>query len=233
MMAQTKLFRWLFCSLTISLLLSALLPGAALANGGDEGMTVVVDGYQLSLVFAQQAKVGENSLHLQILDGMGMPVSGAQVQLSAMPVEDTPQHQADMENTQPAMSGMNMDAATATPVAMSGMNMDAATATPVAMSGMNMDAATATPESMSAMPDIQTSALVAGDAAGEYAGQLTFAASGHWMVAAHITLNGHALDAEFPVTVVAGSSGPVVLAGFAGFNLVLIVIAAILKRKQA
>ena len=96
-MAQTKMLRWLTCGLAISLLI-LVLPGTTLANGVPEGTKVTIDGYQVGLIFAEQVKAGDNSLHVQILDEKGLPVSGARVEISAMPVKDTQNHQKNMDS---------------------------------------------------------------------------------------------------------------------------------------
>ena len=224
MMAQTKLVRWLSCGLVVSLLV-LMLPGAALASGNaDEGTTVKVGGYQVSLGFSEAAKAGENPVHVQILDGMGMPVSGAQVEISAMPVEDTQQHQQAMQNGAPAMGGMpGMDAATATPAAagMAGMSGMGKASTP---------AGAATLEPVASVETV-TAALQPADMAGEYAGVILFPAAGHWMLNVHLSLNGQALDAGFPLDVAGNSAGMVILGSFAGLNVVLIGAAAVTKRK--
>lgn len=224
MMAKTKLLRWLMGALAISLL-ALILPSAALANSGGEGTTVTVGGYQVSLVFAEPAKMGENPFHVQILNGMGMPVSGAQVEISAMPVEETQAHEQGMEATPTSapssgMSGMGGGMETAPTAAPSG-----------GMSGMeSAPAAVMTPETAHPVEAMNVM-LKMGDTAGEYAGTIAFSAAGHWMLTAHLTIDGQTLAADFPVDVAGGSAGGVVLAGFAGLNVFIIGAAAVLKRK--
>ncbi len=237
-MAQNKLVRWLMCGLLIALL-ALMLPVAALASGGGEGTVVTVDGYQVSLVFAEPAKVGENPFHIQILDGMGMPVRNAQVEINAMPVEEPQQHQENMQSGKPAMAGMDGMAAPApTTVPESGMSgmggmETSSTAAPAdAMPGMEPAPAVAaeTPEAAHPIETVKVM-LAPGDSAGEYTGAIAFSAAGHWMLTAHLTINGQALEADFPVDVTGGSAGGVILAGFAGLNAALIGAAAITKRK--
>ncbi len=64
-----------------------MLPGTALAHGEGEKAIVKVGGYRVSLFFPESAKAGENPLHVQIMDEMGKPVTGARVDISAMPIE--------------------------------------------------------------------------------------------------------------------------------------------------
>ena len=214
-----------------------MLPGTALASPGGEETTVTVGGYQVSLVFAEPAKLGVNSLHVQILAEMGMPVSEAQVEISAMPVEDTTQHEENMENDEPVMGGMEgMDspaAPTAVPSnAIPGMHgMESAPVveeTPVddhpveavtPVDGHPVEAVTVMLE-----PDHES---------GEYAGEISFPEAGHWMLTVHLSIDGENLEADFPVEVTGGSPSISILAGFASLNAVLIGVAAFTRRKPA
>jgi len=80
---------------TAVLLITAILlltPTAALADGGGNGNIVTVNGYQIELVFKEPVTVGENEFHIQITDSMGMPVTDAEVEVSAMPAEGMSAH---------------------------------------------------------------------------------------------------------------------------------------------
>jgi hypothetical protein len=67
---------------------------------------------------------------------------------------------------------------------------------------------------------------------GEYAGELHFDASGEWMFNVHFTVNGETTEVDFPVEI-ARTLGLnyAVLTGFFGFNIAVVAIAAVLKRK--
>jgi hypothetical protein len=230
MMAQTKLSGWLMGGFSIALL-ALLLPGTVLADGGD-GTTVTVGGYQVSLVFAETVKADENPFHILIHDAMGMPVSNAQVEISAMPVKDSPQHQENMENSAPAkgaLEGMNSTPTAAASSGMSGMS---------GMAGMEVAPTTVPINEMPEMADETDHLnetikvlLVSGEEAGEYSGEITFPQAGHWMMTTHFLINGETFDADFPVEVTGSSSAGFLLAGFAGLNMVIIGTAAITKRK--
>ena len=337
-MTQTKLTHWLIPTLLIFILV-LVLPGRALADGIGEGVTVTSGGYQVTLAFAESLKLGENSVHVRILDALGLPVTGALIEINALKVDETQQHQQAMQNAEPVMDGnstmpgMNptptqapadnmpgmasvnptptqastdtqsvMSAIDSSPTpapadGMSGMSaMDSSpTTAPLddmagmpgmdssptqlpsdAMSGMdplptqspveNMTgmaaaptqaptiqptlaptaqptmssaempgmasapAAPATGESATDPESIRTS-LHATDQAGEYDGDLTFSAAGHWMLSVHITQNGQMTEVGFPLDVPASSTGLMVLSGFAGFNIVIIAAAALTKRR--
>lgn len=207
-MAHTKIVRWLTCGLAISLLIM-MLPGTALANSANEGTTVTIDEYQVSLVFAEPVKAGENPLHVQILDGMGVPVNGTRVEISAMPVGT---QQEDMKSSEHMMDGMK------------------------GMQGMSHSLATAPVHDMASMGGLDaTPTLVLSNEqfrkTGDYFGIITFSAPGHWTLNTRFSINGQTLDANFPVNVVASHSASfAILAGFAGLNALLIWAASVTRR---
>jgi hypothetical protein len=196
----------LTCVLAISLL---ILQGTTLAIGISDGTTVTIDGYQVGLIFAEQAKAGDNSLHVQILDKKGLPVSGARVEISAMPVKDTQNHQKNMDSGAHTMDGME------------GMSHSPATAPVHDMSSMG--GLEATPTQVLSNEQFRK--------AGDYFGIITFSAAGHWMLNTHFSINGQALDADFPVNVVASHSASFgILAGFVGLNALIIWAASVTRR---
>ena len=211
-MAQTKMLRWLTCGLAISLLI-LIRPVTTLANGASEGTKITIDGYQVGLIFAEQVKAGDNSLHVQILDEKGLPVSAARVEISAMPVKDTQNHQKNMDSGAHTMDGMD------------------------GMEGMSHSPATAPVHDMSSMGDLEaTPTLVLSNEqfrkAGDYFGIITFSAAGPWILNTHFSINGQALDADFPVNVVANHSASFgILAGFVSLNTLIIWAASVTRRK--
>ena len=223
-MAQIKRLKWLICGSAISLL---MLPGTAPAHGVGEGATVKVGEYQISLVFAEPAKTGGNPLHVHILNGKGMPVKDARVDISAMPIEDWRQHRKSMESGAPAMSGMH------------GMNhvpaMASANDMPD-MPGMSHAPATARANDMPGMGRMDTASTLAQSnelpgMEGDYVGAVTFAAAGHWILNTHLSINGQMLNADFPVDVAKDSTSFAILTGFAGLNALIIWVASQNKRK--
>ena len=217
-MAQIKMLRRLICGSAIFLLIF-ILPGMALAHGFGEGATVKIGEYQVSLVFEKPAKTGGNPLHVHILNGAGKPVTGARVDISAMPIDAWRHHQKSMESGAP-MSGMQ---------GMHGMNHGSAIPSVNTMPDMpGMGAMGA----MGAMPTMATSNELPG-MGGDYVGAVTFAAAGHWILNTHLGINGQMLNAAFPVDVAKDSTSFAILAGFAGLNALIIWIASQNKRKAA
>ena len=217
-MAQTKNLRWLICGPAISLLF-LLLPNRVLAHGGDERTRIMIGEYLLTPVFAKPPKTGDNFVYMQIVNGTGKPVSGAQVEISAKPVENTNPHQenvangADMMNTMADMQGMH---------AMHGMGSSPTTAPIHDMSSMSgMDTAT-TQAPFNELPP----------SSGDYFGVITFSAPGHWKLNTHFTINGQMFNTDFPVDVGDPSSSFAItaLAAFIGLNALIIWIASFTKR---
>ena len=68
------------------LIILLTLPISALADGGTGGneFTQTVNGYQVTLAFEKPAAVGENEIHVLVKDGMGMPVSQADLEVSVV-----------------------------------------------------------------------------------------------------------------------------------------------------
>jgi len=219
-MAQTKIVRWLICGLAIPLLI-LVLPGTVLAHG-EGGGTVIIGGYQVSLVFTDPVKVGQNLFHVQILDGMGMPVRGAQVIVSAKPAESAQPHPGGMAGME-GMAGMGGMAG------MEGMEGMASTEGGAqAMGGMGGM------HGMSHGPAAVPVRVTANETDAEYSGVIAFSATGHWMVNTHAIVNGQMLMADFPAEVEYTSSGYAfaILVAFIGLNAFIIWLASFTKRKS-
>ncbi len=211
---------------TAVLLITAILlitPTAALADGGENGNIVTVNGFQIELVFKEPVTVGENEFHIQITDSMGMPVTDAEVEVSAMPAEGMSAHDENSE----------MEMATESPsvgVMTSNNSMD------------GMDMATETPSTGVMRPNEPAGDEHGEEAlkimleptaeSGEYAGEMHFETSGEWMFNVHFTIDGETTEADFPIEI-ARTLGLnyAVLAGFFGINGTVIATAAFLKRK--
>jgi len=197
----------------ISLILLLALPAAVLADGSGEGMEKEANGYHVKLVFVDSARVGENQFHIQIADSLEMPVSGAEVKVSAMPVE-----------------GMDeMEMATEVPVVgvMTSNNMD----------GMGSVAEAPTtgvmkPNAPTVNEDAVTVSLAPAETSGEYAGAVSFEKSGEWMFNVHFTINGQPNQVEIPFSVARPLTlNYSILGTFLGINATVITSAAVLKRK--
>ena len=67
---------------------------------------------------------------------------------------------------------------------------------------------------------------------GDYFGVVAFPASGHWMLSAHLIIDGQMFMADFPAEIAGDYSASfAILAGFAGLNALIIWAAAQTKRK--
>ena len=183
-------------------LLILMLQGTFLTHYGGKGAMVTTGGYQVSLAFPEAIKAGRNPVNVKILDETGIPVSGARVEISSIAVKVMQHPQATMENDAHMMSGMH------------GMNHAMHN-----MPGMNTAPTVARSRGLNRMP-------------GDYFAVITFSAPGQWTLNTHSSINGHTLDANFPVNVVANHSASLaILAGFAGLNVLIIWVASVTKRR--
>jgi hypothetical protein len=209
---------------TAVLLITAILlitPTAALADGGGNENIVTVNGYQIELVFKEPVTVGENEFHIQITDSMGMPVTDAEVEVSAMPAEGMSAHD---ENSEMATEAPSVGVMTSNN-SMDGMDM----ATEAPSTGVMRPNEPAVEEHGE---EALTIMLEPTAESGEYAGEMHFETSGEWMFNVHFTINGETTEVDFPIEI-ARTLGLnyAVLAGFLGINGTVIVTAAFLKRK--
>ena len=204
--------------LVVATLLLAF-PKTVFADGGEGGTEKEVNGYHITLIFPEPIKTGENQFHIQITDSMGMPVTNADVEVSAMPAEGMSEHDEneEMATEVPSTGVMTSNS--------DGMDMGSeAPATGVMQP--NEPAADEHGE------EVLTVMLEPTMESGEYAGELHFDGSGEWMFNVHFTVNGETTEVDFPVEI-ARTLGLnyAVLAGFFGFNIAAIIVAATLKRK--
>lgn len=210
---------------TAVLLIIAILlitPTAVFADGGGNGNTVTANGYQIELVFKEPVTVGENEFHIQITDSMGMPVTDAEVEVSAMPAEGMSEHD---ENSEMATEAPSVGVMTTSNNNMDGMEM----ATEAPSTGvMRPNEPAAEEHGEEALKII----LEPTTESGEYTGEMHFETSGEWMFNVHFTINGETTAVDFPIEI-ARTLGLnyAVLAGFLGINGTVIVTAAFLKRK--
>jgi len=211
-------------NMAVLLIIAILLitPTAVFADGGENGNIVTANGYQIELIFKEPVTVGENEFHIQITDSMGMPVTDAEVEVSAMPAEEMSAHD---ENSEMATESPSVGVMTTSNNSMDGMDM----ATEAPSTGvMRPNEPAAEEHSEEAL----TIMLEPTAESGEYAGEMHFEASGEWMFNVHFTINGETTAVDFPIEI-ARTLGLnyAVLAGFLGINGTVIVTAAFLKRK--
>ncbi|MBI5943619.1 MAG: FixH family protein [Chloroflexi bacterium] len=208
-----------FQSLAVLWLITILLltPTLALADSGSGGIEGEVNGYHVKLVFTEPVKVGENQFHIQIADTMGMPVSNAEVEVSAMPVEGM--EEMEMATEAPSVGVMTSNNS------MSEMDMGSETPEPGVMQPVEPEAGHD--------EEATTVMLEPGKESGEYEGELHLDKSGEWMFNVHFTVNGktNVVDLPFEVSRKLGLNYAV-LAGFFGINATAISAAAISKRKS-
>jgi hypothetical protein len=67
---------------------------------------------------------------------------------------------------------------------------------------------------------------------GEYSGVIQVESTGDWTITIHLTVREEEMAADFPL-MIKSSSKNVILASFAGVNVLILVAAAALKRKPA
>jgi hypothetical protein len=176
-----------------------MIPFPAQADGGSDGLTQTVNGYHVSLAFAEEPAVGENQIHVQLHDAMDMPVSDATVAVTLTPVE---KGHGETEES-PAHDSMP----------------ESHTAEPASDHGAN------------AHVEIEGFVLKPSHhEEGEYAGEIHVESTGDWTVTVHVTVQEEEMAAEFPL-MIKSSSRNVILAGFAGINILILVVAATLRRK--
>jgi hypothetical protein len=210
---------------TAVLLITAILllrPAIVLADGGDDGYVVTANGYQVELVFKEPVALGENEFHIQITDSMGMPVTDAEVEVSAMPAEGMSAHD---ENSEMATEAPSVGVMTTSNNSMDGMDM----ATEAPSTGVMRPNEPAVEEHGEEALEILLEPTAE---SGEYAGEMHFETSGEWMFNVHFTIDGKTTEVDFPIEI-ARTLGLnyAVLAGFLGINGTVIASAAFLKRK--
>ena len=196
-------------SLIFGILILAF-PKTVFADGSGGGIEKEANGYHVTLSFIEPVKAGENQFHIKIADITEMPVTNAEVKVSAMPVE--------------GMEEMAM--ATETPTTSNNTMGGMAAATEVPATGVMKPSVPAVEEALKVMlePTME---------AGEYTGKLSFDKQGEWMFKVQFIVNGKTTEVEFPFEV--GRSLVLnygILAGFIGINATVITSAAILKKRK-
>jgi hypothetical protein len=184
-------------------LLLLILPGMALAHGSGGRAAVIIGGYQVSPAFAEPAQAGENLLKVQILDGMGLPVRGAQVDISAMPGESGQAHRGGMEGMEGMASGAHD---------MGGM---------AGMHGMGPT------QALAAVTAKEVEGVYVGVITFSAAGHWRL--NTHLMINGQM----FSVDFPLEVADAPAAFGMAVLAGFVGLNACIIWLASFTKRKAA
>lgn len=214
---MTRTIRRILLPMLIILMLVLVTPLSAQADGEEDAFTQTVNGYQVALMFAEDPAVGENQIHVQIHDAMDMPVGDAMVEVTLAPVAEEHLSEAQESSSHDDMPGMDMT--TTEPSAHDGM------------SGMDM-AEPATVHEASAHDEMQAVLLEPAHESGEYSGEMHIELAGEWIVRVHLTVQGEVMEVDFPL-IVKSSSRNGLLAGFAGVNILILIVAAATKSKSA
>lgn len=196
-----------FLIVTILLL---TFPATVFADGGAGGSEKEVNGYHVTLSFVEPVKSGENQFHIQIKDATETPVTNAEVEVSAMPVEGMDEMATEVPSVGVMTSNNTMD----------GMATEAPT------TGVMKPNKPASEDAIKVMLEPTAES-------GEYAGEVHLDKSGEWMFNVQFTVNGKSSTVEFPFEV--GRTlgmNYAVLAGFLGLNATVITTAAVLKKRK-
>jgi hypothetical protein len=212
-------------------MIALIFPTPALADGVEGGLThtQTVNGYIIHLIFQKTAFVGANPIHIQILDTTGMPITGADVEVSLEEAESA-NHEEAAPSAETGMSGMEESPTampTSAPDTMPGMASSAdPTPTPGAMSSINSMSPVSSEHDQMGMV-----ALEPGAENGEYKGELAIESEGELVVRAHITIQDELMEVDFPLHVEKSKTGAVVLSTFGFINAIILSTAFILKQK--
>jgi hypothetical protein len=203
---------------TVILLLTLALPISALADGGTNGneLTQSVNGYQVTLIFEKPAAVGENQIHVLVIDSMNMPISQANLEVGVVDIQT--------ENV--------VELPTATADAMSGMaGMSGMDAQPTIAVGKMAGMISADDQPAQIHTQMGIVAPLAGPEGGVYLGQISIENEGDLIIRIHLTTAGKLTEADFPVHVAKSNAGAIVLGSFFAANVTLIAAAVVMKPK--
>lgn len=176
-----------------------------LASGEDGGhlLEMDVNGYHIALSSQNEWVKGENTVVVTLTDGMGMPVSNADVEILIAPKSDehneTDAHGSEQQDSMP---GMDMGAPAATE-AVPDHEEEATTPIPMLESAEH----------------------------GMYMVQTSIEASGEHDVQVFFHVNGKMMQADFVVDVPGVSSKSIILWGFVMVNVGLVISAGMLKKQ--
>lgn len=185
--------------LSITLLFLLTVQVTVFADGGENGFTQNVHGYQVSLIFEKPVVVGGNPIHVQIHSAEGMPVSLAEVHVSLVEIEANhtdAETKTSQHGEMPVMSGISEQPHSAP-------------------SG--------------AHDEMEMVRLEDGHESGKYAGEITIDQAGDYTVRVHLAINGELMEVDFPLSVASSQRGAGILAGFFAVNTAIIAAALVIK----
>ncbi len=180
-------------------------PTAALASSeeSEHALEMGVNGYHVTLDSQNEWKKGENTLVVQLMDSMGVPVQNANVEIVIAPKTDghsATENTHDNSQQHDSMPGMDMGE-------------------PAEVMPAHSEA---TAESI---------AMTEADEHGMYMAQTHFESSGEHEVNVMFHVKGEMLQATFVVDILRGLSRSLVLWSFVAVNVALILSAGILKQQ--
>lgn len=203
------------------------------SEGGDgHGLEAEVGNYHVVLDSQNEWVKGENVLLVTITDHMGMPLSGADVEILVTPQKgghnssETGTHNSVQED---AMPGMDMGAGQSDHAAMPGMDMGNNPSPSTGHDQMNTPGAASSDhaeDSRSPIPMTETEH-------GVYLAQTHLETSGEYDVHVMFHVNGEMLQADFVVKVTGSSSKLAVIWSYLAINAAIIAVAGVLKKQNS
>ncbi|MGZ9224724.1 MAG: hypothetical protein ACXW4M_04125 [Anaerolineales bacterium] len=214
--------------LTTLLFIFAMLfanPNTVLASEGDGGneMEVEVNGYHVMLTSQNEWAKGENTVVVTLADGMGMPVSQADVEIVLSLLESG--------HTE---SGTESQGSEQQNDAMAGMDMGDGQSQESSMPGMDMEMPAEETELVPSHEEERVSpiAMIESDDPGMYLAKADFESPGRHVVHVFFHVNDEMLQADFEVEIPGASSKTVILWSFATINVALVVTAGVMKKQK-
>jgi hypothetical protein len=205
--------RFLHITLTLLVVIAIVSanPSSVLASEGDDGnaLEMEVNGYHVTLDSQNDWKKGENTIVVTLMDSMGMPVEGADVEILIAAKSDD-HAEPEMEPAHGAEQGHS------------------------SMPGMDMGEPAVEASDMPAHEAEVTNpvSLSESEENGVYVMETHLESAGTHEVSVMFHVNGEMLQADFVVEILGVLSRAIVLWSFVAINVVLIASAGILKKQS-
>ena len=228
--------RFLYASSILLFVLSAFfatpLSARASEGGGGDTLQMEVNGYHVTLDSQNEWAKGENVLVVTITDSMGMPLSGADVEILVTPKaggHESPAMASPDSGQEEAMSGMNMGESQPEESSMPGMDTgngqqqepEPGVMKPVANNTSEHEAGSASPIAMTESEH------------GTYTAQTLLESSGEQNAHVYFHVNGEMMQADFLVMVTGSNSKYVVIWGYVAINVAVVAVAGIMKKQKS
>jgi len=205
--------RFLHITLTLLTMIAIVSanPSLVLASEGDDehALEMEVNGYHVTLDSQNDWKKGENTIVVTLMDSMGMPVQGADVEILIAAKSDD-HAEPEMEPAHDAEQGHS------------------------SMPGMDMGEPAVEASDMPAHEEEATKpvSLSESEENGVYVIETQLESSGAHEMSVMFHVNGEMLQADFVVDILEVLSKAIVLWSFVAINVVLIASAGILKKQS-